>query len=78
MKKTRSLLTVLVLLFCASLSHAQNTQTFSYTGSFQTYTVPVSGWYFLNASGGQGGPASNNIHQGGKGARMQGYVQLQG
>ena len=43
---------------------------------FQSYTVPVAGWYFLDAQGGQGGPASNNSHQGGRGARMQGYAFL--
>jgi len=72
------LLTGAVILSFAAAGFGQNVQTFSYNGNnFQYYTVPASGWYFLDASGGQGGAASNNSHQGGKGARMQGYVQLQ-
>ncbi|MFM9027208.1 MAG: glycine-rich protein [Bacteroidota bacterium] len=35
-----------------------------------------SGMYFFEANGAQGGAASNASHQGGKGARMQGYVNL--
>ena len=51
---------------------------FSFVGSqFQSYTVPATGWYFLDAQGAQGGAASNGSHQGGKGARMQGYAYLQ-
>ena len=50
---------------------------FDFQGNvFQSYTVPAEGWYFLDASGAQGGPASNDSHQGGKGARMQGYAFL--
>ncbi len=51
---------------------------FGFVGSqFQSYTVPATGWYFLDAQGAQGGAASNGSHQGGKGARMQGYAYLQ-
>ena len=51
--------------------------TFTFQGNvFQTYTVPTNGWYLLDVQGAQGGPASNNSHQGGKGARVQGYAYL--
>ena len=66
---------LLTLLLPAS-SMAQG-ETFNFDGNrFQTYTVPADGWYFLEVLGAQGGPASNNSHQGGKGARMQGYALL--
>ena len=42
--------------------------------SFQRYIVPETGWYLLDASGAQGGPAGS--HRGGRGARMQGYAKL--
>jgi hypothetical protein len=81
------------LLFAVNFVQAQNTQTFSYLGPyFQIFVVPTTGWYFLDASGGQGGAVSalftsdpeqipvwcyGGINQGGKGARMQGYVRLE-
>ena len=66
---------LLTLLLPAS-SMAQGV-TFNFEGNeFQSYTVPADGWYFLEVLGAQGGPASNNSHQGGKGARMQGYALL--
>jgi hypothetical protein len=50
---------------------------FGFTGNiFQTFTVPTDGYYKLIASGGQGGPASNFSHSGGKGAVMQSFVYL--
>ena len=42
--------------------------------SFQRYIVPTTGWYILDASGAQGGPAGS--YKGGRGARMQGYAKL--
>jgi hypothetical protein len=80
-----------VLLFAANFVQAQNTQTFIFQGNiFQYFVVPTTGWYFLDASGGQGGAVSGlycadpedtfcygGINQGGKGARMQGYVRLE-
>jgi hypothetical protein len=81
------------LLFAANFAKAQNTQTFYYQGNvFQIFAVPTTGWYFLDASGGQGGAVSGlfndtpeyvqefcygGINQGGKGARLQGYVRLE-
>ena len=81
------------LLFAANFVQAQNTQTFSFQGNvFQSFVVPNTGWYFLDASGGQGGAVDalytydstyfawdlqNGINQGGKGARLQGYVRLE-
>ncbi|MFM9051063.1 MAG: T9SS type A sorting domain-containing protein, partial [Bacteroidota bacterium] len=65
-------------LFTSTFSRAQSVQTFSFQGNvFQQFIVPSTGYYFIDASGAQGGPASNGSHQGGLGARMQGYVQLQ-
>ncbi|MFM9004567.1 MAG: hypothetical protein ACKOSR_03560, partial [Flavobacteriales bacterium] len=81
------------LLFAVNFVQAQNTQTFTFQGNvFQIFVVPTTGWYFLDASGGQGGAVSGlftsepehipvwcygGINQGGKGARMQGYVRLE-
>ncbi len=54
-----------------------NLNTFSFQGNiFKTYVVPSSGWYLLDASGAQGGAASNGSFSGGLGARMQAYAQL--
>ena len=73
----KTLLTTLVLLLTTILSHAQNIQTFTFQGNvFQQFIVPSTGYYFIDASGGQGGPTGDGSHQGGLGARMQGYVQL--
>jgi len=72
MKKFKALLSISLLLF-GSFTHAQqSTQTFHYQGFvFQTYTVPVSGYYLLNAKGGEGGACDN--HLGGRGASMSCY-----
>ena len=60
------------LLFAATFVHAQNTQTFSFQGFvFQTYTIPVSGYYLLTSKGGEGGSCDSRI--GGKGASMSCY-----
>jgi hypothetical protein len=68
------LLLVTLLLPVSSLAQKV---TFNFNGNiFQSYTVPADGWYLLDAQGAQGGPASNNSHQGGKGAWMQGYAYL--
>ena len=51
--------------------------TFDFIGSkFQSYTVPGDGLYMLEVVGGQGGPASNDSNQGGKGALMQYSMEL--
>ncbi len=64
-------------MLCAALDgQSQTTKTFTYTGAFEKYVVPTTGWYLLEAGGAQGGPASNDSHAGGKGARMQGYARL--
>jgi hypothetical protein len=51
-------------------------QSYSHTGKFETYIVPKSGVYFMEAKGAQGGPASNDSHLGGYGARIQGRMSL--
>lgn len=64
------------LLFGAH-AHAQTPVSFSFQGdTFQTWTVPETGWYLLDVSGGQGGDASNGSHTGGKGAQIQASVRL--
>jgi hypothetical protein len=66
MKPTLAIFTSLLMLMLTTTSKAQvvasaqNTQTFTFQGNFQQYIVPASGWYFLDASGAQGGSASNN------------------
>ena len=42
--------------------------------TFNYHTIPTSGWYLLDVSGAQGGPAGS--HNGGLGARMRTMVQL--
>ena len=72
MKHKNALLTALVLLLSVTLSRAQNTQTFTYQGFvFQTYTIPVSGYYLLTSKGGEGGSCDSRV--GGKGASMSCY-----
>ena len=77
MKYKNALLTALAVLFISTFSRAQSVQTFTFQGNvFQQFIVPSTGYYFIDASGGQGGPTGDGSHQGGLGARMQGYVQL--
>ncbi len=45
---------------------AQETYEFAYTGSEQTFTAPVSGYYRLEVWGAQGGDSSNTSTYGGK------------
>ncbi len=54
---------------------ATNEYTVSQQGTFQEFTIPVSGQYLLEANGAQGG--SSGSGQGGKGASLRGYIQLQ-
>lgn len=46
---------------------------FSGTGTVQTYVVPVTGNYIIEAAGAEGGPAAG---RGGKGARIKGAFNL--
>jgi hypothetical protein len=85
MKKISFLLFAVTLFFLTKASIAQSSggtgqvyvqQPFSFNGpSFQTYTVPATGMYLLEVKGAQGGPAGS--FNGGKGAYMRGYFQLQ-
>jgi hypothetical protein len=43
----------------------------------QTFTAPVAGWYFVKASGAQGGSCSNGTVAGATGARMNGFFFFQ-
>jgi len=73
MKKAITSLTCSLLLILSTQSSAQTTQTFTYQGFvFQNYTIPTSGYYLINAKGGEGG--SCNGYSGGKGASMSSYT----
>ncbi|MFM9028666.1 MAG: thrombospondin type 3 repeat-containing protein [Bacteroidota bacterium] len=53
------------------------TSFISQGNTFQSYTIPSTGWYLLKANGAQGGSSSDGAHSGGKGAQMQSYEYLQ-
>ena len=59
-------------LICAQPAAA--TAVFVYTGSFQTYVVPITGEYAITAFGAHGGNTSE--HTGGRGAGIGGTVAL--
>ncbi len=51
-------------------------RTFSYTGTVQTYTVPITGTYKLEVWGAQGGTDSSDSITAGKGGYAQGQIRL--
>lgn len=51
-------------------------EVFEYTGSVQSYTIPTSGYYKLEAWGAQGGSYSTTLY-GGKGAYTSGEIYLE-
>lgn len=52
-------------------------QTFDYTGNYQEFEAPVSGYYFIETWGAQGGNAKYNTqYYGGKGGYSSGYLYL--
>ena len=57
----------------ALVGHAQAT-AFSYTGTFQLYTVPVTGLYDFEVFGAQGGDSAHG--SGGQGAEVSGEAVL--
>lgn len=66
--------------FIANISAPMLTgQTFSYTGDYQEFEVPVSGYYFIETWGASGGTATCNdavCGTGGKGGYSSGYLYL--
>lgn len=52
----------------------QTVYTYSYSGSYQTFTVPVTGYYKLEVYGAQGG--TNGGYTGGKGGYATGSISL--
>ena len=50
-------------------------KTFDYTGDVQTYTVPRTGYYYIEMAGAQGGSTPTN-YEGGAGAKASGYINL--
>jgi hypothetical protein len=64
--------------YVQSINPLGGSQVFSYTGSTQTFTAPVSGVYTLEAWGAQGGndPVYPNTALGGRGGYAKGDVYL--
>ena len=64
--------------YVQSINPQGGSQVFSYTGSAQTFTAPVSGVYTLEAWGAQGGndPVYPNTALGGRGGYAKGDVYL--
>jgi hypothetical protein len=64
--------------YVQSITPQGGSQVFSYTGSAQTFTAPVSGVYTLEAWGAQGGndPVYPNTALGGRGGYAKGDVYL--
>ena len=64
--------------YVQSISPQSGSQLFGYTGSAQTFTAPVSGYYTLEAWGAQGGndPVNPNTSLGGRGGYAKGDVYL--
>lgn len=54
------------------------TTTFNYTGSVQTYTVPITGYYYISLVGASGGGFVDSYGPtlGGVGDRVNGYIKL--
>jgi len=76
-RMNRPLIAFLMGFLATASAFAQQPVGFTFQGdTFQTWTVPDTGWYLLNVSGGQGGDASNGSHAGGKGAQIQASVRL--
>jgi hypothetical protein len=74
---SRPLIAFLMSLLATAGAFAQQPVGFPFQdNTFQTWTVPDTGWYLLDVSGGQGGDASNGSHAGGKGAQIQASVRL--
>ena len=70
-------MTLLAGLLFQTYAVAQNSWDFAVGAPGLEWEVPDTGWYLLKVSGAQGGPASNNLHQGGKGATIQTAVRLE-
>jgi hypothetical protein len=72
MRKPKILFAILSIFLGSMTLAQQNTQTFTYQGFvFQTYTIPVSGYYLITSKGGEGGSCDSRT--GGKGASMSCY-----
>ena len=76
-RMSRPLIAFLMGLLATACAFAQQPVGFPFQdNTFQTWTVPDTGWYLLDVSGAQGGDASNGSHAGGKGAQIQASVRL--
>ena len=76
-RRSRLLIGFLMSLLATAGALAQQPVAFTFVDkTFQTWTVPDTGWYLLDVSGAQGGDASNGSHAGGKGAQIQASVRL--
>lgn len=54
----------------------QNVWSYSYNGTYQTFTAPYSGWYQMEAWGAESGTGFGSTQVGGKGAYTSGKIYL--
>src|SRR2546422_732892 len=66
---------VMVLAAWDQVAQAQSTN-FTYTGGFQTWTVPATGVFTITAFGAQGGSGGGGSPSGGFGAEIGGNFSL--
>ena len=78
MTKHYSFILGFALLAASMVSRAQQTTNiFIFKGAvFQKITVQYSGWYFIKATGAQGGESSNERYPGGAGATVSGFFYV--
>ena len=57
----------------ASVTGSNASDTYTYTGSVQVYTAPITGTYTIDAYGAQGG---SDVNAGGRGGRVTGKIDL--
>ena len=60
-----------------SQSAFHSLSTFYYTGDYQRYTVPVTGYYKIEAWGAKGGSYNTTTCVGGKGSYTSGYLYME-
>lgn len=82
MIKARYYLYAILLFFCAVLNVLplyanENVYTFEYTGNYQEWIVPESGYYEVELWGAQGGNSTTTPFTGGYGAYTKGTISLE-
>jgi hypothetical protein len=76
MRYPYALIICCLMLFTALDGQSQSSKTFTYTGAFETYVVPTTGWYLLDVSGAQGGANGDSSVLGGVVAEVAEHPQL--